>query len=164
MDRDGGADMFEISIPGREPLKLDNLVLDFNGTLAVDGKVIDGVPSRLEALAQHLQLHVLTADTFSTVKSSIIADTCAVHVLPVDGQDTAKLEYVQRLGQDRTVCIGNGRNDRLMLKAAALGIAVVLAEGAASETVMSADVVCTTVTAALDLLLHPLRLVATLRV
>jgi soluble P-type ATPase len=61
------------------------------------------------------------------------------------------------------VCIGNGRNDRLMLAESALGIAVVLGEGAAAVTLAAADVVCTDILAALALLTHPLRLVATLR-
>ena len=69
----------------------------------------------------------------------------------------------QALGADATVAVGNGRNDRLMLKEAALGISVILEEGAAVETVMSGDVVCRSVLDAFDLLLNPLRLVATLR-
>ena len=55
-------------------------------------------------------------------------------------------------------------NDRLMLQTAGLGIAVMQAEGAAVETVLAADVVVPDIIAGLDLLLHPLRLVATLRV
>ena len=74
-----------------------------------------------------------------------------------------KLKYVEQLGPDVTVSIGNGRNDRLMLEAAALGIAVVQEEGAAVQAVTAAVVVAPNILAALDLLLHPLRLVATLR-
>ena len=55
------------------------------------------------------------------------------------------------------------RNDRLMLKEAALGIAVILKEGASAESVAAADVVCTDIVAALELLQNPLRLIATLR-
>jgi soluble P-type ATPase len=74
-----------------------------------------------------------------------------------------KLLYVKDLGFDRTVCIGNGRNDRMMLKEAALGIAVILNEGACVVTLLSADVVCTSIVSALELLIYPLRLTATLR-
>jgi soluble P-type ATPase len=84
-------------------------------------------------------------------------------VLPADEQDIAKLAYVNELGAEGTVCIGNGRNDRLMLAASALGIAVVLAEGASSLSLTAADVVCKDILSALDLLTHPLRLTATLR-
>jgi soluble P-type ATPase len=85
-------------------------------------------------------------------------------VLPPEAQDEGKKNYVKELGADKTVCIGNGRNDRLMLREAALGIAVVLEEGAATETVLASDVVCTDAASALGLLLNPLRLAATLRV
>jgi len=84
-------------------------------------------------------------------------------ILEKDNQDVGKLDYVKGLGCDNTVCIGNGRNDRLMLKEAVLGIAVVLKEGVAAETLVSADVVCTSIVSALELLMHPLRLTATLR-
>jgi soluble P-type ATPase len=50
-----------------------------------------------------------------------------------------------------------------MLKEAALGIGVIQAEGAAVEAILAADLVTTSVLDALDLLIHPLRLTATLR-
>jgi soluble P-type ATPase len=88
---------------------------------------------------------------------------CDLSILPGEDQARRKLEYVQRLGPDMTVCVGNGRNDRLMLQEAGLGIAVVQTEGAAAQTVLAADVLVPDILTALDLLTHPLRLVATLR-
>ena len=155
--------MIEVSVPGYKTLKLNYLVLDYNGTLSCDGEVIQGVKERLSALSKQLSVHVITADTFGKVESRLQDVPCEIRVLPLENQDVAKLEYIEPLGADRTVCIGNGRNDRLMLKAAALGIAVVLEEGAAVETVMDADVVFTSINSALDLLSNPLRLTATLR-
>jgi soluble P-type ATPase len=73
------------------------------------------------------------------------------------------MAYVSQLGRNETVCIGNGRNDRLMLPAAALGIAVIGPEGTAMDAMQASDVVTTSIHSALDLLLNPLRLVATLR-
>ena len=64
---------------------------------------------------------------------------------------------------EKTVSIGNGRNDQRMLKASRLGIAVILGEGASMEALMNADIVCTSIVSALELLAHPLRLTATLR-
>ena len=84
-------------------------------------------------------------------------------ILPTEDQDLGKREYIEALGWERVVAVGNGRNDRLMLKRAALGIAVIGEEGAASETLLAADVVCPNVRAALELLQNPLRLTATLR-
>ena len=155
--------MIEISIPGWGALRLNHLVLDYNGTLAVDGDLVQGVKDALKNLAKHLEIHVLTADTFGKVRAQLEGVSCSLSVLPVEEQDKGKLAYVKRLDPARTVCMGNGRNDRLMLKEAALGVAVVLEEGAAVDTILSADVVCTNILSALDLLTNPLRLTATLR-
>jgi soluble P-type ATPase len=155
--------MIEVKVPGYKTVKLNYLVLDYNGTLSCDGEVSQGVKKRLSTLSEQLSVHVITADTFGKVESRLKDVPCEITVLPLENQDLAKLEYIKKLGADRTVCIGNGRNDRLMLKAAALGIAVVLEEGAAVETVMDADVVFTSINSALDLLSNPLRLTATLR-
>ena len=96
-------------------------------------------------------------------RNEFVIVPCELTVLPPGSQDQAKLEFVNRLGADRTVCIGNGRNDRLMLEAAALRLCVILAEGAAAKTIQAADVVCGGIVAALELLTNPLRLTATLR-
>jgi P-type E1-E2 ATPase len=155
--------MIEIDIPGYRHLRLEHLVLDYNGTLAVDGRLASGVPERLQRLADALRIHVITADTFGEVRASVADLPCTLHVLPPQSQAEAKRDYVRRLDADRTVCMGNGNNDRLMLAEAALGVAVVLAEGACSSCITAADVVCRDINDALDLLCHPLRLTATLR-
>jgi soluble P-type ATPase len=74
-----------------------------------------------------------------------------------------KRQYIQQLGCDTTVCVGNGRNDRLMLEGAGLSMAVVQAEGAAVQAILAATVLSPDILTALDLLAHPWRLVATLR-
>ena len=155
--------MIEISVPGYKTLRLKHLVLDHNGTLAVDGILVAGVKASLDRLSDNLEIHVLTADTFGKARSQLNGVPCKLSILSVDNQDIGKLEYVKKLGAEHTVCIGNGRNDRLMLKEATLGITVMLAEGTAVETLTSADVVCKDILSALDLLSNPLRLTATLR-
>ncbi|MBW1836779.1 MAG: hypothetical protein JRI99_07480 [Deltaproteobacteria bacterium] len=79
--------MIEIAIPGYRKLKLDHLVMDYNGTLAVDGKITDGVKECLEVLAENLQLHVITADTFGKVRSALKGVSCELSILPVNNQD-----------------------------------------------------------------------------
>lgn len=160
--RRGGA-LLQIDIPGFGTLRLQHLVLDYNGTLACDGVLIEGVAGRLRRLAASLTLHVVTADTFGNARAALKDLPCQVVVLAPESQDVAKLAYTERLGRERTVCVGNGRNDRAMLEAAAIGIAIVQSEGSAAETLAMADVVCPSILDALDLLDHPLRLVATLR-
>lgn len=155
--------MLTVVVPGSTTLQLEHLVLDFNGTMACDGVLLEGVPSLLNALSKHLRVHVLTADTFARAAEALAGLPCAVTILEASGQAQAKLDFIQRLGASLTVCIGNGRNDRLMLGAAALGIGVVQAEGASVEALNAAKVVALRIHDALQLLLNPLRLAATLR-
>jgi soluble P-type ATPase len=155
--------MIEIDIPGNKILQLEHLVLDYNGTIAFDGALIDGVKKCLTELSQELTIHVITADTFGSVKKALKDIDCKLAVIPLEHQDVAKLEFVEKIGCEKTVSMGNGLNDRLMLKSSALGIAIVSGEGAAFETLASADVVCTDILSALSLLIQPLRLMATLR-
>jgi soluble P-type ATPase len=155
--------MLEITIPGYKELHLDHLVLDFNGTLACDGRLLKGVRDILNTLSCQLDLHVVTADTFGTAKRELAAITCTFMELPPEHQDAGKLAYINRLGAHRTIAIGNGRNDRLMLRESALGIAVIQGEGAWVETVMAADIVTFGILDALNLIANPRRLIATLR-
>ena len=155
--------MIEIKIPGFRHLRLAHLLLDYNGTLAVDGDLIDGMQSRLSELTAGISIHVVTADTFGKAAQALAGIDCRLTILPSGNQAAAKADYVRQLGEQATVAIGNGRNDRLMLERAVLGIAVLGEEGAATAAVMAADVVVRDGLSALDLLRHPQRLVATLR-
>lgn len=155
--------MIDVAVPGYGDIHLTHLVLDYNGTVAVDGKLLAGVGQLLTELSQVVAVHVVTADTFGKAATFLEGIPCRLSVLPEGEQDQRKQAYVNQLGADTVCCIGNGRNDRLMLEAARLGIAVILAEGAAAQTVVAADVVCTNILSALELLQHPLRLAATLR-
>ena len=155
--------MIEITISGYGELRLVHLVLDYNGTLAVDGRLLNCVADRLKVLSAQLDIHVITADTFSRAAVSLDGLPCRLTILPAGEQAAAKQAFVRQLGAEQCVCVGNGRNDHLMLQAAALGIAVLQNEGAAAVTLMAADVISPNIQSALDLLTHPLRLVATLR-
>ena len=155
--------MIEVDIPGYRTLKLEHLVLDHNGTLAVDGILAPGVKECLVKIAEDLQVHVITADTFGKARAQLEGIPCKLSILSQADQDIGKLAYIKDLGPERCVCIGNGRNDRLMLLRSALGISVMLDEGAAVQTLQAADVVCVGIVPALELLLNPLRLTATLR-
>jgi P-type E1-E2 ATPase len=148
------------AIPGRDPLAIEHLVLDVNGTLTNRGSLIDGVAERVGALGASIRVHLVSADTFGVLTE--IAARLAVESSQIsDGEQ--KAAYVRELGAGRCAAIGNGENDRAMLDAAALGIAVVGPEGAASSAILAADVVCPTILAALDLLLDGRALAATLR-
>jgi len=155
--------MIELTIPGRGPLRLQHLVTDVNGTLAVDGILIDGLTKRINALRDRLEIHMLTADTHGR-QASIDAqlNLKATRIQP-GNEAGAKAQFVRQLGADTVVAIGQGANDAEMLKVAALGICVMSQEGAAVETLISADIVLPDIFAALDLFEKPVRIVASLR-
>jgi P-type E1-E2 ATPase len=155
--------MIELTIPGRGPLRLQHLVTDVNGTLAIDGILIDGLTKRINALRDRLEIHMLTADTHGRQASiDEQLNLKATRVQP-GNEATAKAQFVRQLGADTVVAIGQGANDAEMLKTAALGICVMSQEGAAVETMISADIVLPDIFAALDLFEKPLRIVASLR-
>lgn len=155
--------MIDIDIPDFGRLQLQHAVFDYNGTLALDGQLLPGVAQDLQALATHLSVHVITADTFGVAAAQLQGMPVALVLTPPSDQAQAKLDFVRQLGAQATVAVGNGRNDSRMLQAAALGIALVQAEGGAAVTLAAADVVCTSLRDAVALLLNPKRLVATLR-
>jgi soluble P-type ATPase len=155
--------MLQVEIPGQGKLVLEHLVLDYNGTLAADGVMDPCAEGLLCRLAQKLTIHVVTADTFGLAESNLSEMPLKFVKLTGTGQSLAKLEYLNTLGAERAVCVGNGQNDHLMLKAAKLGVAVVGPEGASAKSLAAADVIVSDIASALNLLLNPLRLTATLR-
>jgi soluble P-type ATPase len=155
--------MIEIQVPGRGTYRLEHLVLDVNGTIAVQGQLIAGVAPRLAELRRLLKVHMLTADTRGRQQAiDMQLEMEAVRIQPED-EVMQKAFFVQELGSETVCAIGNGANDAGMLRTAQLAIAVLGEEGLAVETLSAAAVVVPHVNTALDLLLNPLRLVATLR-
>lgn len=155
--------MIELNIPGFGILRLEHLVCDVNGTLAVDGQLTEGLPRSIRALRDRLQIHLLTADTHG--KQALIDQQLGLQAVRIQPGNEAgqKGEYVHRLGAEQVVAIGQGANDAAMLQAAALGICILSREGSATQSVLSADMLVPDIHAALELLEKPLRIVATLR-
>lgn len=155
--------MIELNIPGRGLIQLQHLVCDVNGTLAVDGVLLDGVKQRLSNLRDRLTLHLLTADTHG--KQDLIDQQLGLKAVRLQPGNEAqqKENYVTQLGAGTTVAIGQGANDAGMMRSAALGICVLSPEGFAAETLLQADLVARDIFEALELLEKPLRIVATLR-
>ncbi len=155
--------MIKIDIPGHGILSLEYLVMDYNGTLALDGKLFIGLEELLNKLSQNLQLHVITADTFGQVAENMKNVKCNLHIIGKENQGHQKQAYVENLDATKVCAIGNGVNDALMLQVAALGVALIQTEGANVKTLINADIVSISIFDALGLLLHPKRLVASLR-
>ncbi len=157
--------MLKIDIPGYGTLELRHLVMDYNGTIARDGKVLPELLEPLSALAGDLRLFVLTADTHGTAAAECGATGLPLQIMtfPSDKAAASKLEIIRGLGPEGVCAIGNGRNDLPMLSEAGLSIAVLGQEGSFGALLGAADVVCLSMLDALMLLQKPSRLIATLR-
>lgn len=152
-----------IDIPGHIRLEIKHVVCDYNGTIAVDGKLIDGVREIINELSENMEFHVITADTYGFVERELEDVNCKLVKIPDQNQAHSKLEYVSAIGKNHTVCMGNGNNDRLMLKEACLGITLIQEEGACIESLLASNVICKSIIDAFGYFKEPKRLMATLR-
>lgn len=155
--------MIEINVPGAGKINLEHVVFDVNGTLAVDGKILPGVPELLRKVEKHLTIHLLTADTHG--KQTEIDRQLNLEATRIQAGDekNQKSNYIHTLGAEKTAAVGQGANDALMLEAARIGICVISPEGTALQTLLKADLVVPDILSALEILHNPTRLKASLR-
>ncbi len=156
-----------IDIPGRGPCQIHTIVSDYSGTLSRGGKLTPGVRTRLLKLRTVVDVEVVSSDTFGTAAEQL-RGIAVPHILTSARHDVEKERYVRRFDLPRVAAFGNGVNDRLLLKAVkdggGLAVAVDNGEGCALDALLHADLIVTGAANALDLLLDPRRLKATLRV
>lgn len=155
--------MIDITIPGSGKLSIKQLVLDLNGTIALDGEIIDGVAERLDQLSGLLDIFIITSDTMGNAERVVKDLKVKLHKIKKDNENSQKLELLQKIGEKKTIAIGNGSNDVFMLKESLIGICIPGREGTSKNALMASDLVISDINDALDLLLKPHRLVATLR-
>ena len=154
--------MIRIDIPGREIIEIENIVLDYNGTIALDGHIIDGAAWRIRELCRSTHVYVLTADTYGTVRAQCDGLGAEVKTFPRANAAECKEEIVRSLG-GKAACVGNGFNDIKMFDIADLSIAVMDGEGVSASLIAHSDVLVRSAEEVLDLLLKADRLRATLR-
>ena len=154
--------MLKIQIPGREELTLSHLILDYNGTIAEDGEIIESIRPRLAELSKNLSIYVITADTHGTAAKKCDGLPLQVLTFPTTKVGAIKAEEAQKLSGG-VITIGNGYNDIQMSDVSDLSICVIGKEGCCGALLMHCDVVVTSIDDALDLLLKTGRLRATLR-
>jgi soluble P-type ATPase len=155
--------LMRITVPGRDSHTIEHLILDLNGTISVDGRIVRGVKEKLRGLSEELEITVVTADTNRNAEVLLAGLPVRIHTITEERENEQKLAIILEKGKGNTVSIGNGCNDVSMLRESAIGICVLGREGASPEALTASDVVVPTINDALDLLLKPQRLRATLR-
>jgi len=153
----------KIEIPGWGNMDIENIVIDLNGTIATDGRIPPDVKEKMKPLAKIAKIYILTADTQGTANEEASGMNVELIKIPDESSKNGKVEFLKTLDLELTVAIGNGNNDQLILKEAALGIAVLGDEGVSVSAMKSADIMVKSIHDALDLLLKPKRLIATLK-
>jgi len=154
--------MITLQRPGRNPLEIEFILLNLEGTLATDRRVHPKAKDKLNLLSKRTTIYILTRGNQEVASEILKKVKAEVIYLQEAEASQKKLELIRRFGAARTVAIGNGFDDRLMMGEAGLGICVIGKEGASAETMGIADVVVTDILDALDFLLKPLRHQATL--
>ncbi|MGD0230003.1 MAG: HAD family hydrolase [Syntrophorhabdales bacterium] len=155
--------MINVPIPGWGEISIEYVIVDFNGTAGLDGKLKKEVKEVIEKISRYVKVFIITSDTYETADAELGASNMTFIKVGKTGSGEEKAKVVRELGPEKIVAIGNGANDAAMLKEAALGIAVIGEEGCAAALLKESDVVVTDIMAAFGLIVHPERLVATLR-
>jgi soluble P-type ATPase len=155
--------LIKIDIPGWGNMDVENIVFDLNGTIATDGRISSDVKEKINLLPKQVKVYVLTADTQGTATEEVEGMNIELIKIPDEDSKIGKFKFIEDLDLEKTVAIGNGSNDQLILKEAGLGIAVLGNEGMSVAAMKHADLIVKTIFDALDLLLKPKRLIATLR-
>ncbi|MEJ2365852.1 MAG: HAD family hydrolase [Deltaproteobacteria bacterium] len=153
-----------LEIPGWGTLAAKQALFDLNGTLATDGILPGTVKEKLKLLQDQIAVYLVTADTHGTAAE--LARACGgLEIARIEAENEAeqKGEILEKLGPSQTVAFGNGANDALMLRKASLGICVMHGEGICLQALLASDLLVASAAEALDLLLKPARLIATLR-
>ena len=155
--------MIRIDIPGWGNMEIENILLDLNGTIATNGKIPLDVREKIDLLSEKVTIYILTADTQGTAEEEVRGMNADMIKIAEEDSKNRKFEFLKTFDFEKTVAIGNGNNDHLILKEAALGIAVLGEEGMSVLAMKDADIVVRDISNALDLFLKPKRLIATLR-
>ena len=156
--------MVSIDIPGKGKMNIENLVLDFNGTIAYDGNIKNGIREKIQRVHEMgIHIYILTADTYHQAAEQCKDMPVTLEIFDVDNAALSKREIVNNIDSKLTMTIGNGNNDVEMFEESILSVAVIGDEGCAVKAIFAADIITNNIDDAIDLLLNPHRIKATLR-
>ena len=154
--------MISIQRPGMESLDIHFVLIDFEGTLAMDGRVHPKAKDKVNLLSKRATIYILTKSNREKVEETLRKMKAEILYVAEGDSSQQKLNVLQRLGPHQTAVIGNGLDDGQIMEQAGLGMCVIGKEGSSAEAMAKADLVVTHVLDALDFLLKPLRQRATL--
>ena len=155
--------MIFIERPSQGNLEIEFILIDFEGTLALDRRVHPKAKDKINLLSKRAKIYILTKEEKEHAEEVLKKVKAEIIYLTEGESSQKKLDLLRQLGANRTVAIGNGADDVPMIEEAGLGICVLGKEGTFSEAIKKADVVFMNILDALDFLLKPLRQKATLR-
>lgn len=152
-----------LNIKGYQAMKIKNILLDYNGTIATDGKLSLEIKEAIQKLSNHLRIHIITANTNESALEELKDMPVDIFIIKGNREDIEKQKYLYEIGNDKTIAVGNGYNDALILKDSIIGIGVIGEEGIAKDAFFNCDIVVKSGLEALELLLKTNRLIATMR-
>ncbi len=156
--------MVILDIPGKGKMTIENVVLDFNGTIAYDGTIKNGIREKIEKMHEMgINIYILTADTYHQAAEQCKDMPVTLEIFDVDNAALSKREIVNNIDSKVTMTIGNGNNDVEMFEESILSVAVIGDEGCAVKAIFAADIITNNIDDAIDLILNPHRIKATLR-
>lgn len=155
--------MINIKVPGRCDYSIENIVFDYNGTIAANGKITPQIKEKISILCNMANVYVLTADTYGSAANECQGLDLNLKTFPKDNAADYKSKIVEELGKEKTICFGNGYNDTKMFETAALSVAVLEKEGMCSALLKESDIMVKSIEDGINLLLNPKALIATLR-
>ena len=153
----------QLSIQNFGEIDIKYLVFDYNGTIAIDGKLIKNVAENLKKLSDKFEIYVITSDTYGSVVRNLKNLPIKIKILTSDKHTKEKEVFVNSLNASNVIAIGNGNNDSLMLKAAKIGVCIIQEEGASSKALVNSDIILKNIDDFFEMINKPKRLIATLR-
>jgi len=154
--------MIAIHTQGREPVEIEFMLIDFEGTLASHRRVHPKAKDKINLLSKRTKIYILTRGEKEVVTEVLKKVKAEVVYLTEGGASEKKLDLLRQLGPTKTVAFGNGVDDAQMIEEAGLSICIMSNEGTSVEAMIKADLIFTNILDALDFLLKPLRQKATL--
>lgn len=162
-----GKNGISIDIPGFGQRHITTMLTDYTGTLSRKGRLVEGVKDSLRRLADLVDIHVITADTFGFAAEELKDVPVNFLLLTGEHHDVQKRDYGEKLSLEHCVVFGNGNNDRPLLAAAkasgGIAISVDNGEGCAIDAILRSHIFIVGAVNALNLLLVPDGCKATLR-